>query len=314
MAYSKRGPLMGERGSVPEPDIAVDIGADRSDIEAAINALCDSLPRTPSVVDSAIRYSLRGRGKRLRGILVCASYRAAGGGGDVSGLAAGVEMLHAYSLAHDDLPCMDNDDMRRGRASTHRVAGVAPTVVAGVGMIALAARAAATAVAGMHGGRERAAPIVAVLMRAAGASGMIGGQLQDLIAENVPADSLEKLERIHRAKTGALISASAAVGGMAAGATQPSVDALASFGADIGLAFQIVDDVLDVTSSSAALGKTAGHDATLGKSTYPALLGVDGAMQRAMELAKHGCKTLYEKNLLSRELRHLADLVITRTH
>ncbi|MEO7216628.1 MAG: polyprenyl synthetase family protein [Gemmatimonadaceae bacterium] len=298
----------------PPTDFAVDIAADRSDIDAAISAICDSLPPMPSVVDGAIRYSLRSPGKRLRGILVCASYRAAGGGGDVSGLAAAVEMLHAYSLAHDDLPCMDNDDMRRGRPSTHKVSGVTPTVIAGVGMIALAARAAATAVLGMHGGRDRAAPIVAVLMRAAGASGMIGGQLQDLIAENVPADSLEKLERIHRAKTGALISASAAVGAIAAGATQSSVDALASFGADLGLAFQIVDDVLDVTSSSSALGKTAGHDAELGKSTYPALLGVDGAMQRAMDLAKHGCSTLHQHHLLSRELRHLADLVITRTH
>jgi farnesyl diphosphate synthase/geranylgeranyl diphosphate synthase type II len=307
---------MTDRGAFSEleADTAVDIAADRSDIEACLSAICESLPPLPSPVDAAIRYSLRGSGKRLRGVLVCASYRAAGGGGDPSGLAAAVEMLHAYSLAHDDLPCMDNDDMRRGRPSTHRVAGVVPTVVAGVAMIPLAVRAAARAVSEMHGGRERVAPIVAVLMRAAGASGMIGGQLQDLVAENVPADSLEKLERIHRAKTGALISASAAVGAMAAGAPQSAVDALAQFGADLGLAFQIVDDVLDVTASSTALGKTAGHDAALGKSTYPALLGVDAAMQRAMDLARHGCTTLHDQHLLSRELRHLADLVITRTH
>ena len=151
-------------------------------------------------------------------------------------------------------------------------------------------------------------------MQAAGARGMIGGQLQDLNAEGTPADSLEKLERIHRAKTGALMAASACVGGIAAGADDDAVQALGSFGGDIGLAFQIVDDVLDVTSSSMALGKTAGRDAELGKSTYPALLGVDGAMARAVELARQGCNTLHAHNLLSRELRHLADLVITRTH
>src|SRR6185437_11269553 len=166
------------------------------------------------------------------------------------------------------------------------------------------AAVASRAVLGMYQGAARAAPIVAILMHGAGASGMIGGQLHDLIAEAIPADSLEKLEQIHRAKTGALMAAAAKVGGMAAGAGEPAVDALGSFGADIGLAFQIVDDVLDVTSSSAELGK----------STYPALLGVDGAMDRALRLARQGCNTLHEHNLLSQELRHLADLVITRTH
>ncbi len=293
---------------------AVDFGADRSDIDAALAALSESLPAMPTRVADAVRYTLRGPGKRLRGILVTASYRAAGGGGDVSGLAAAVEMLHAYSLAHDDLPCMDNDDMRRGRATTHRVCGVPATVVAGVVIVPLAVSAAGRAVARMHRGAPRVAAVVRELVRAAGASGMIGGQLQDLVAENLPTDSLDKLERIHRAKTGALMSASAKVGGIAAGATDAAVTALGQFGADLGLAFQIVDDVLDVTSSSAELGKTAGRDLAMGKSTYPALLGVDGAMDRAIVLAKQGCLQLHEHNLLSQELRHLADLVITRTH
>lgn len=297
-----------------EPVEAVDFGTDRSHIDAGLAAVCDTLPAMPEAVRDAVSYTLRGPGKRLRGILVSASYRAAGGGGDVSGLAAAVEMLHAYSLAHDDLPCMDDDDMRRGRPTTHKQCGVPTTVVAGAATIPLAAAAAARAVRGMHLGGPRAAPIVALLMQAAGARGMIGGQLQDLIAEDIPADSLEKLERIHRAKTGALMAVSAKIGGLAAGAAEPAVDALGRFGADIGLAFQIVDDVLDVTSSSAALGKTAGRDAELGKSTYPALLGVNGAMDRAVALARQGCNTLHEHNLLSRELRHLADLVITRTH
>lgn len=293
---------------------AVDFATSRSHVDASIAAACETLPVMPDRVGEAVQYTLRGPGKRLRGILVIASYHAAGGGGDASGLAAAVEMLHAYSLAHDDLPCMDNDDMRRGRPTTHRACGVPATVVAGTAIIPIAAAAAARAVRGMHRGGSRVAPIVAALMQAAGAGGMIGGQLQDLIAENIPADSLEKLERIHRAKTGALMAVSARVGGMAAGAPESAVVALGSFGADLGLAFQIVDDVLDVTSSSAALGKTAGRDAELGKSTYPALLGVNGAMDRAVALAKQGCRTLNEHNLLSQELRHLADLVITRTH
>lgn len=293
---------------------AVDFAADRSDIDAALAASSESLPAMPARVAEAVRYTLRGPGKRLRGILVAASYRASGGGGDVSGLAAAVEMLHAYSLAHDDLPCMDDDDMRRGRATTHRACGVPATVVGGVVIVPLAVGAAAHAVGKMHRGAPRVAPVVKELLHAAGASGMIGGQLQDLIAENLPADSLDKLERIHRAKTGALMAASAKVGGIAAGAADAAVAALGEFGADLGLAFQIVDDVLDVTSSSAELGKTAGRDAQLGKSTYPALLGVDGAMDRAIALAKQGCLKLHEHNLLSQELRHLADLVITRTH
>jgi len=297
-----------------EANPAVDFASDRSYIDAALGATCEALPAMTRNVTEAVGYTLRGPGKRLRGILVAASYRAAGGGGNVYGLAAAVEMLHAYSLAHDDLPCMDDDDMRRGRPTTHKACGVPATVVAGVAIIPIAAAAAARSMRGMYGGGPRAAEIVAVLMQAAGASGMSGGQLHDLIAEDIPADSLEKLERIHRAKTGALMAASAKVGGIAAGAADPAVEALGSFGADLGLAFQIVDDVLDVTSSSDALGKTAGRDAALGKSTYPALLGVNGAMDRAVALARQGCNTLQEHNLLSQELRHLADLVITRTH
>ncbi len=299
---------------MPENAFAVDIASDRSNIDAALGEICDELPPLAPALAETIRYTLRGPGKRMRGILVASSYRAAGGGGDVSSLAAAVEMLHAYSLAHDDLPCMDDDDVRRGRAATHKVSGVPSTVVGGVAIIPLAVRAAAQAVRQMHRGESRVGPIVTVLMRAAGASGMIGGQLQDLIAENVPVDSLEKLECIHRAKTGALMAASCKVGGMAAGASDAAVEALGSFGADLGLAFQIVDDILDVTTSSAELGKTSGRDAELGKSTYPALLGVDGAMDRAVALIKQGCGTLHGHNLLSQELRHLADLVITRTH
>ena len=299
---------------MPEIALAVDVAGYRSMIDAAIARECESLPQMPDQLAQSIRYTLRGPGKRLRGIMVAASYNAAGGGGDVSGLCAAVEMIHAYSLAHDDLPCMDDDDMRRGRATTHRVYGVPVAVLAGVAIVPLAVRAAARAVNRMHGGSARSGPIVEALMQASGASGMIGGQLMDLVAENASLDSTEALERVHGAKTGALMAVACRVGAMAAGAPEAAVSALERFGGDLGLAFQIVDDVLDVTASTAELGKTAGRDVELGKSTYPALLGVDGAMNRAVALARQGCRTLLQHNLLSHDLRHLADLVITRTH
>ena len=234
------------------------------------------LSALPSSVTDPIRYSIDGGGKRLRGMLLLAAYRAAGGAGDASGLAAAVELIHAYSLVHDDLPCMDDDDIRRGRPTAHRVFGVHATTVAGAAMIPLAARIAYDSAVALVLPGETGCTIVKVLMRAAGAGGMIGGQLADLDAEGADL-SREELDLIHSAKTGALIAASLEMGGLAAGATQSKVRALADFGSRIGLAFQIMDDVLDVTSSTDMLGKTTGRDAALRKSTYPALLGVEGA-------------------------------------
>lgn len=291
----------------------VDIGADRAAIDDAIARACGSLPVERPPLSDVIRYTLRGPGKRLRGIMLCASYRAAGGTGDAAPIAAAVEMIHAYSLAHDDLPCMDDDDIRRGRPTTHRVYGVDATVVAGVAIIPIAAMTLYVA-ARRLGDETRALRAVRTLMRAAGAQGMIGGQLLDLVAEDRRAESVAELERIHGAKTGALIAASASIGGIVAGAPDASIEALGAYGADIGLAFQIVDDVLDVTASTLQLGKESGRDAELGKSTFPALLGVDGAMAHARTLVRRGCDALSVQGLLSADLRHLADVVLTRTH
>jgi geranylgeranyl diphosphate synthase, type II len=213
---------------------------------------------------------------------------------------------------HDDLPCMDDDDMRRGRPTVHRVFGVDVATRAGLAMVPLAALCAAEAAHALSLGDEVLGEIVADLMRASGAGGMIGGQLLDLEGEGVELD-LAGLERIHRAKTGALIVAAASLGGRAAGATDARRQALERYGAAVGLAFQITDDVLDVTATTDQLGKTAGRDLALKKSTYPALLGVEGATRRAAALIDDGCRALDEVGLLTPALERIARFSVERT-
>ena len=246
-------------------------------------------------------------------MLVLAAYRAAGGSEDASALGAAVEIIHSYSLVHDDLPCMDDDDMRRGRPSTHRAFSVPIATMAGAAMIPLAAKVAARAARELRLPGSASRTIVKVLMQGAGAGGMIGGQLRDLAGEGV-ALSRDDLDEIHSSKTGALISASVKIGGIAASAGNRRLDAFGHYGESIGLAFQIMDDVLYVTSSTDRLGKIAGRDAERGKSTYPTLLGVDGAVKRAAGLVEEGCSALRNENLLTGELESLADFIVSRSH
>lgn len=289
-----------------------ELAAARSGVEAALVSLCDRyLEALPESVAQAVRYSILGEGKRLRPLLLLASYRACGGNADAYALAASVEIVHAYSLVHDDLPCMDDDIVRRGRPTTHRLYGARVAAAAGVAMVPLAARAAADATHSLGLPRASRQDIVRQLMRASGAGGMVGGQLLDLEGEGRSL-SLQELERVHVAKTGALIAASVRIGGIAAGAGARETRALGHYGEAVGLAFQIADDVLDATSTTAALGKTAGRDAALGKSTYPVLLGVDGAVERAARLAKEGIAALDAAGLLTPELARLASFVVDR--
>ena len=290
----------------------VNVGLDRAAIDETLADLCETdLGGIEPRVADAIRYSLTGGGKRLRGLLVAATYQAVGGRGDCRGLAAAVEVVHAYSLVHDDLPCMDDDDMRRGRPTVHRVFGVAVAACAGLAMVPLAARCAYRGARSLGLPEAAAGDIVRELMRAAGAGGMIGGQLLDLQAEGV-ALPLNELERVHRAKTGALITAAARIGAMGAGADRRSLVALDRYGSAIGLAFQIMDDVLDVTSTTDELGKTAGRDAELRKSTYPALLGTDGARQRADALIEDATTALRDAGILTPSLESIARYVVAR--
>jgi geranylgeranyl pyrophosphate synthase len=280
----------------------------RSLLKLCDHSLCAVSPR----VAEAIRYSLLGEGKRMRGTLFLSAFEAAGGLGEAADLAAAIEVVHAYSLVHDDLPCMDDDDVRRGRPTVHRVYGVATATAAGLAMVPLAARCAAESARALGLDDKAIGAIVVELMQASGAGGMIGGQLLDLEGEGRPL-ALAELERIHRAKTGALITVAATLGGRAASASQVRLDALAQYGAAVGLAFQIADDVLDVTATSDQLGKTAGRDLALQKSTYPALLGVEGAKRRAEALIDEGCRALDAVGLLTSSLARIARFTVERT-
>jgi geranylgeranyl pyrophosphate synthase len=286
--------------------------ADRLEVQRALDAFCARwLNEVAPITGEAIRYALLGEGKRLRAILLLEASRACGGPPAAVDLAAAVEVVHAYSLVHDDLPCMDDDDVRRGRPTVHRVYGVEVATAAGLAMVPLAARSAFVAARALGLSPVEAGGIVRTLMRAAGGGGMIGGQLLDLEAEGVHL-SLDAMERVHRLKTGALIAASVELGAQAARAGASRRQALARYGAAIGLAFQIADDVLDLTATTDELGKTAGRDLALAKSTYPALLGVEGAIRRASALVDEACGGLAAEGLLTPTLEQLARYIVER--
>ncbi len=291
---------------------AVRFDAERAAVAAALDQIADRAAQSldPRVAE-AVRYALTGAGKRLRAVLLITSYRACGGIGDASLLAAAVEVVHAYSLVHDDLPCMDDDDVRRGRPTVHKQHGVAAATAAGVAMVPLAAQAAAEGARALDLDAAAQGDVVRSLMQASGAAGMIGGQLLDLRAEGRSLDATA-LEQVHRLKTGALISAAVRIGARAARADARTMQALAQFGDAVGLAFQIADDVLDVTATTSQLGKTAGKDAVHGKSTYPAVLGLEAAQARAMALAEEACAALQSAAINSPDLTYLARFAVAR--
>ena len=297
-----------ENSSVSD-DLTTYVAGARARVDAALAAWDEWAP------SAAIRYSLLGGGKRLRPTLVFAAYEAAGGPAPspagVAEIAAAAEVVHAYSLVHDDLPCMDDDDLRRGRPTTHRAFDVPTATRAGFQMVALAAAVLARGMAALEldGARRRA--IALELFRAAGAGGMIGGQALDLGAEGT-ALPVARLQEIHERKTGALIAAACVIGGLAAGAAPALAAALRSYGARVGLAFQIWDDVLDATATSHALGKTAGKDAARAKSTFVTVQGVAAARAEAARLATLAVDHLREAGLVSPILVELAHYMVTR--
>lgn len=236
---------------------------------------------TPRMLHEAMRYSVLGGGKRIRPILCAATAEATGGLVDVAiRPGAAIELLHCYTLVHDDLPAMDDDDLRRGAPTTHKKFGEANAILAGDALLTLAFEVLASCVPQAP---YSPAELVLELASAAGSRGVVGGQCEDLAHENI-GPSKEALHYIHTHKTAALIRASCRMGAISAGAAREHVDTAGRFGEDIGLAFQVVDDILNVTSSAEELGKAVGSDADRGKTTYVALHGLEEAKSLARDL------------------------------
>jgi geranylgeranyl pyrophosphate synthase len=261
----------------------------------------------------ALSYALHTPGKRVRAALLMAAYRATGGlAPAIAEAAAAVETVHTYSLVHDDLPCMDDDDLRRGRPTTHRAFDVSTATRAGYLLVPVAARLLTAAARGLGLPATVMGAMAAELFHAGGIEGMVGGQWLDLVAERRQLP-LPELMAVHRGKTGALIRAACILGGMAAEADPGNLSALTAYGDDIGLAFQIADDVLDATGTSEELGKPAGRDAELAKSTYVVLLGIEGARTEAQRLARRAVSHLDDAGVPSSALGVLAGYIVSRT-
>jgi geranylgeranyl diphosphate synthase type II len=278
--------------------------------DAALERLIPPADQFPSIIHRAMRHSVFAGGKRLRPILAMEGARliARALPDGVDELGAVLEMLHTYSLIHDDLPALDNDDLRRGKPTCHKVFGDAMAILAGD---ALQTRAYEV-LSCLRCPAERRVRIIEEIARATGTvEGMIGGQVMDLEAEHTHADA-HTLEYIHRSKTAALITASVVSGGMYASASDSGTNKLRQFGRNIGLAFQIADDVLDVTQSSEQLGKTAGKDLASEKVTYPALFGVERSLRKAAELVETACAALDSFGSRAETLKALARFLVER--
>jgi geranylgeranyl diphosphate synthase type II len=275
-----------------------------------------SLPAaaTPHRLAAAMRYTVLGGGKRLRPVLCLMAAEACGGDATLAmGAACALELVHTYSLIHDDLPAMDNDDLRRGRATCHKAFDEATAILAGDALLTLAFELVVREV------EPAAAAVrcVQILAEAAGAAGMVGGQMADLQAERRALDehdhgSLAALEAIHRRKTGALLRAPLQMGAVIAGAPPIYQDALDHYGRAVGLAFQIVDDLLDVQGDETKLGKRVGKDCGHGKWTYPRFLGVEGSSRRARQLADEAVAAIAPLGAPGVRLRELALALLER--
>ena len=280
--------------------------------DAALERLLPWAEATPRSIHSAVRHSTFAGGKRLRPVLAYQAARAVSGvaADGVDELGAALEMLHTYSLVHDDLPALDNDALRRGKPTCHVVYGEAIAILAGDALQTHAYRV----LAGLRCPAEARVRIIRLVAEATGTEdGMIGGQVLDLEGEHAPP-TVASVEAIHRAKTGALIRVSVVAGGLFAGASDEQTRALTEFGRKAGLAFQIVDDVLDITQSSEQLGKTAGKDAASFKATWPAVHGVEQSRRDAARLIEEAFHALAGFGGRADELKAVAAYLVERTH
>ena len=278
-------------------------------VDSELDRLVPSEKAAPATIHRAMRYSLFAGGKRIRPILCLEAARAVSGTFCASLPAAcALEMVHTYSLIHDDLPALDNDDYRRGKLTNHKVFGDAIAILAGDALLTMAFQVLAE----IDTLQDRKVRLIAELAAAAGTlGGMIGGQVADLEGEGQEPEAA-LLETIHRAKTGALLRASLRLGAIVAGASQSEYEALSCYGEHIGLAFQIVDDILDVEESSAALGKTSGKDAQQHKITFPAVYGLERSRQMAEAECAHAHMVLESFGERATGLHEVADLIVRR--
>ncbi len=280
-------------------------------VDKALNGFLPRATVKPATIHKAMRYSLFAGGKRLRPILCIAAAEACGGTvEDALPLACAVECVHTYSLIHDDLPCMDNDDFRRGKPTCHKVFGDGIAVLAGDALLTLAFE-----ILGKARGRPRHGipELLRELATASGSRWLIAGQVADLEGEGKKI-SARQLRFIHESKTAALLTASIRLGAMSANAPEKSLEYLTSFGEALGLAFQIIDDILDVTQTSAKLGKSAGKDVSAQKATYPAVFGLERSGREADRLTKEAHAALASFGEKGAALRALADFLLKRNY
>ncbi|TGD75657.1 polyprenyl synthetase family protein [Mangrovimicrobium sediminis] len=296
------------------PELARFLQDCEQDFQQALPALCQppgsDCPAVPGGLAEAGAYSLGNGGKRIRPVL-CHAAAAALGAADRTRSAApahALELIHTYSLIHDDLPAMDDDDLRRGQPSLHRAYDEATAILVGDGLQARAFEVIAGS--DVLDAAQKVA-MIGVLARASGMQGMVGGQYIDIHATGTDMD-LAALQAMHQLKTGALIRAALALGGIAAGASEAQLRALDDYGRHIGLAFQVVDDILDVDGDPSALGKTGGKDAAANKPTYVKLLGLDGARQEAQQLLQAALTALETFGASADRLRELARYIVER--
>ena len=292
-------------------DINTYLSASKKLVDERLDKLLPVESEEPSAIHKAMRHSVFAGGKRVRPILVLASGESLSGDRNVLlPLGAGIEMMHTYSLIHDDLPALDNDDLRRGVPTCHKVFGEALAILAGDALMTRCYQILAE-LPGLPDSTR--IDIIREVAAATGTvNGMIGGQVVDLESEGREVTT-SVLEYIHYSKTGALLRACIRCGALAAGANSKEMQSLTEFGGKIGLVFQIVDDILDVTSSSEVLGKTAGKDEKVKKATYPALYGIDASRKKACELVSSALEDIRDFGENAESLRSLARFVVNRT-
>jgi geranylgeranyl diphosphate synthase, type II len=298
----------------PVPDVAFDLNGYLSERAAQVEAALDqSLPVVyPEQIYEAMRYSLMAGGKRLRPILCLATCEMLGAPTAIAmPTACALEMVHTMSLIHDDLPAMDNDDYRRGKLTNHKVYGEDVAVLAGDALLTYAFEYIATQTQGAES--QRVLTVIGDLGRAVGAAGLVGGQIVDLASEGKAIDE-NTLTYIHMHKTAALLEVSVTSAAILAGADQAVVERLRRYAQRIGLAFQIVDDVLDITATSETLGKSAGKDVAAQKATYPSLWGLEESQRKADQLIAEAIAELADFGTAAQPLIAIANYITARTH